>query len=116
MTRYVSENREKIAKNKAAQGRTMQGRHTHLLQRHKYKLAPRGVEGRPMSLKTHQKKLYFADGRERPSQGIAKVRIGGGTQPPPPHKNQPKRISGDPKPPALSPTNPPQNPHPPPKP
>jgi len=23
--------------------------------------APRGVEGRPMPLKTHQKKLYFAD-------------------------------------------------------
>src|SRR5258707_15600897 len=86
MTRYVSENREKIAKNKAAQGRTMQGRHTHLLQRHKYKLAPRGVEGRPMSLKTHQKKLYFADGRERPSQGIAKVRIGGATYTP--HSNR----------------------------
>src|SRR5260221_9233703 len=102
MTRYVSENREKIAKNKAAQGRTMQGRHTHLLQRHKYKLAPRGVEGRPMSLKTHQKKLYFADGRERPSQGIAKVRIGGGTQPPPRNKDPTKRNRGSAKPPSTS--------------
>src|SRR5260221_13274189 len=104
MTRYVSEKREKIAKNKAAQGRTMQGRHTHLLQRHKYKLAPRGIKGRPMSLKTHQKKLYFADGRERPSQEIAKVRIGGDTDPPHPKQNHSKRMCGWRKNQCMSPT------------
>jgi hypothetical protein len=41
-------------------------RHKNMVQRHKHKLAPRGVIGQPMSLKAHRKKLYYADGRERP--------------------------------------------------
>jgi hypothetical protein len=59
---YRRKNQQKIAR----YGRTLQARHTALIQRHKRQLAPRGIRGQPMSLDAHRKKLYFADGRERP--------------------------------------------------
>jgi hypothetical protein len=63
---YRLKNREKIAKRDAAYRFKMIARYTTMLRRHKDKLAPRGIKGVPMSLKAHQRKLYFADGRERP--------------------------------------------------
>jgi hypothetical protein len=62
---YRRENHENLRKRGVAHSRTIAGRHKHLLQRHKRQLAPRGIKGVPMSLKAHQKKLFFADGRER---------------------------------------------------
>jgi uncharacterized protein (DUF2147 family) len=58
---YRQNNPEKIKAN----SRTMTQRHDIMSQRHKHQLAPRGIKGVPMSLKDHQKKLYFSDGRER---------------------------------------------------
>ena len=67
---YRRKNRKKIAKRMAAYivvyRCTLVARHSCLLKRHNRELAPRGVSGQPMSLKAHQKRLYFADGRERP--------------------------------------------------
>jgi hypothetical protein len=67
---YYQKNSEKITKQRVARSVKyrlgMTWRHGCLLARHKRQLAPRGIKGQPMSLRAHQKKLYYADGRERP--------------------------------------------------
>jgi hypothetical protein len=71
---YRRKNRKQIAKSRAAHYRknrkktrgAMHARHACMMQRHKRNLVPRGVKGRPMSTRSHRRKLYYADGRERP--------------------------------------------------
>jgi len=64
---YRKKHKHEISK-RAAKNREMPGsRHCALLRRHKTQLAPRrGCNGKPMSLEAHCKKLYYADGRDRP--------------------------------------------------
>jgi hypothetical protein len=46
--------------------KTVEGRHYSVLSRHKRALATRDRKSHPMSLQAHRKKLYFANGHERP--------------------------------------------------
>jgi hypothetical protein len=62
---YYRKNREHVIKHNTEYKKTMVARHAYLLRRHEHQLVPRGVVGRPMSLKDHQRKIYFISGRER---------------------------------------------------
>ena len=63
---YYRANKKKITARSFKRNRTAATRYSTLLKRHKKQLAPRGCAGQPMTLKAYRKKLYFADGRERP--------------------------------------------------
>jgi hypothetical protein len=63
--RYHRKHRKRALEYFREYSERLSARHRHLLKRHKHQLAPRGIKGQPMSLKAHQRKLYYIDGRER---------------------------------------------------